>query len=76
MTVRTRNLRLTAIRSFFHFAAYEMPTHSGQIQRVLAMPAKRFDRKLIDFLTRPEADALLEATDNAPGPAAGITRCC
>lgn len=65
VTVRTRNLRLTAIRSFFRFAAYEMPTHSAQIQRVLAMPAKRFDRKLIDFLTRPEADALLAAPDKA-----------
>jgi site-specific recombinase XerD len=59
----TRNLRLTAIRSFFRFAAYEMPTHSAQIQRVLAMPAKRFDRKLIDFLTRPEVDALLDTPD-------------
>ncbi len=65
VTVRTRNLRLTAIRSFFRFAAYEMPTHSAQIQRLLAMPAKRFDRKLIDFLTRPEADALLAAPDKA-----------
>ncbi len=63
VTVSTRNLRLTAIRSFFRFAAYEMPTHSAQIQRVLAMPSKRFDRKLIDFLTRPEADALLDAPD-------------
>jgi site-specific recombinase XerD len=65
VTVRTRNLRLTAIRSFFRFAAYEMPAYSAQIQRVLAMPAKRFDRKLIDFLTRPEADALLAAPDKA-----------
>lgn len=60
---RTRNLRLTAIRSFFRFAAYEMPTHSAQIQRVLAMPTKRFDQRLIHFLTRPEVDALLEAPD-------------
>lgn len=60
---RTRNLRLTAIRSFFRFAAYEMPTHGAQIQRVLAMPAKRFDRRLIDFMTRPEVDALLNAPD-------------
>lgn len=65
VTVRTRNLRLTAIRSFFRFAAYEMPTHSAQIQRVLATPAKRFDRKLIDFMTRPEADALLDAPDKS-----------
>ena len=64
-TVRTRNLRLTAIRSFFRFAAYEMPTHSAQIQRVLAMPAKRFERKLVDFLTRPEVDALLDAPDKS-----------
>jgi site-specific recombinase XerD len=63
ITARTRNLRLTAIRSFFHFAVYEMPTHSAQIQRILAMPAKRFDRKLIDFLTRPEVEALLNAPD-------------
>ncbi|EYU03575.1 Mobile element protein [Pseudomonas aeruginosa PA99] len=65
VTVHTRNLRLTAIRSFFRFAAYEMPTHSAQIQRVLAMPAKRFDRKLINFLTRPEVDALLGAPDRS-----------
>lgn len=62
---RTRNLRLTAIRSFFRFAAYEMPTHSGQIQRVLAMPAKRFERRLIDFMTRPEVDALLSMPDKS-----------
>ncbi len=62
---RTRNLRLTAIRSFFRFAAYEMPTHSAQIQRVLAMPAKRFDRRLIDFMTRSEVDALLNAPDRS-----------
>ncbi|UFS65324.1 tyrosine-type recombinase/integrase [Paracoccus denitrificans] len=63
MGTRTRNLRLTAIRSFFRFAAYEMPAHGAQIQRVLAMPAKRFDRRLIDFMTRPEVDALLSAPD-------------
>jgi len=62
---RTRNLRLTAIRSFFRFAAYELPTNSAQIQRVLAMPVKRFDRRLIDFMTRPEVNALLDAPDRS-----------
>lgn len=42
-----------------------LPTHSAQIQRVLAMPAKRFDRRLIDFMTRPEVDALLNAPDRS-----------
>lgn len=65
VTVRTRNARLTAIRSFFRFAAYEMPMHCAQIERVLAMPTKRFDRKLVGFLTRAEVDALLAAPDIA-----------
>ena len=49
---RTRNLRLTAIRSFFRFAAYEMPTHGAQIQRVLAMPElrERFSRLGLETL--------------------------
>ena len=41
ITIRSRNLRLTAIRSFFHYAAYEEPSRAAQIQRVLAIPGKR-----------------------------------
>ena len=59
--VRTRNLRLTAIRSFFRYAAYQEPANSGQIQQVLAIPSKRHDRKLVGFLTRVEIEALLAA---------------
>ena len=61
----TRNLRLTAIRSFFRYAAFEAPAYSAQIQRVLAMHGKRHHRRLIRFLTRPEVDALLEAPDQS-----------
>lgn len=60
---RSRNLRLTAIRSFFRFAALETPQHSGLIQRVLAIPNKRQPRPLVGFLTRPEINALLAAPD-------------
>ena len=63
LSIRSRNLRLTAIRSFFRFAAFEAPTHSAQIQRLLAIPSKRHPRALIRFLTRPEVDALLTAPD-------------
>ena len=63
ISVRTRNLRLTAIHSFFRFMAFELPEHSAQIQRVLAIPSKRFTRTLVSFLTRPEVDALLAAPD-------------
>jgi len=62
-SARSRNLRLTAIRSFFHFVAYQEPAHSAQIQRILAIPRKRYSRTLVRFLTRPEIDALLAAPD-------------
>jgi site-specific recombinase XerD len=60
---RTRNLRLTAIRSFFRFASYELPSRSAQIQRVLATPRKKYTRRLIGYLTRPEVEAMLSAPD-------------
>ena len=63
ISIRTRNLRLTAIHSFFRYAAFEVPEHAAQIQRVLAIPSKRFTSTLVGFLTRPEVDALLAAPD-------------
>lgn len=60
---RTRNLRLTAIRSFFRFAALERPEHGAVIHRVLAIPNKRCQRPLVGFLTRPEIEGLLGAVD-------------
>ena len=65
ISARTRNLRLTAIHSFFHFLAYEEPGHSLHIQRVLSVPSKRYEKKIIHFLERPETDALLAAPDTA-----------
>jgi site-specific recombinase XerD len=61
---RTRNLRLTAIRSFFQYASFQEPDHSALIQRVLAIPSKRYERPLIDFLTHQEILALLAAPDS------------
>jgi site-specific recombinase XerD len=63
--IRSRNLRLTAIHSFFRYAAFEAPARSAQIQRVLAIPSKRFSRTLVPFLTRAEVDALLAAPNRS-----------
>ena len=60
---RSRNVRLAAIRSFFRYAALEVPEHSALIQRVLSIPRKRHRRPLIDFLVRPEIEALLAAPE-------------
>ena len=62
-SIRTRNARLAAIHSLFRFAALQHPEHAAVIQRVLAIPVKRFDRVEVTYLTEPEVDALLAAPD-------------
>jgi integrase/recombinase XerD len=60
-SVRTRNARLAAIHSLFRYAALRHPEHSQAIQRVVAIPPKRFDRIIVTYLTNSEVDALLAA---------------
>ena len=62
-TARTRNARLAAIHSFFRYLAFQEPAHAALIQRVLAMPSKRCERRPVDFLTREEMEALLAVPD-------------
>ena len=64
-SVRTRNARLAAIHSLFRFAALRHPEQAEVIQRVLAIPPKRFQRALISVLTAPEVDALLATPDRS-----------
>jgi integrase/recombinase XerD len=64
-SVRTRNARLAAIHSLFRFAALAHPQDAAVIQRVLAIPPKRYDQTLITYLTQPETNALLAAPDQA-----------
>jgi integrase/recombinase XerD len=59
--VRTRNARLAAIRSFCQYASRRAPTALAQLQQVLAIPFKRFDRRAVGYLSREEVDALLAA---------------
>ncbi len=61
--VATRNLRLTAIRAFFRFIAFEEPAYSAQIQRILAIPGKLHEKREVHFLSRPEIEAILAAPD-------------
>ena len=62
-SARSRTVRLAAIHAFFHYAALLVPSHSGLIQRVLAIPSKRYDRTPIALLTDTEIDVLLAAPD-------------
>ncbi len=62
---RTRNLRLTAIRSLFRYAALRHPEHAAVIQRVLSIPPKRFEKRIVCYLTAEEVGALTDAPDMA-----------
>lgn len=64
-SVRTRNARLTAIRSFFHYAALKAPEQAELIARVLSIPDKRFHTTEISYLTEAETTALLSAPDRS-----------
>ena len=63
--VRTRNHRLAAIHSLFSYATLRHPEHAATIQRVLAIPPKRFERNLVTYLTDDEVEALVTACDRA-----------
>ena len=62
-STRTRNARLAAIHSLFRFAALEHPEHADLISRVLSIPQKRFDRVIVEFLTKAEVEAILAVPD-------------
>lgn len=63
ISASTRNLRLTAIRSFFRFVAAERPEYLAATQRILAIPSKRCAKPEVTYLTREECQALVASPD-------------
>ena len=59
----TRNLRLSAMRTFGQYLRWKEPTLTSDLDGLLAIPAKRTTRQVLDFLTRDEMEAILEAPD-------------
>ena len=64
-SARSRNTRLSGIRSFFKYVAMNEPQLLHHCQRVLAMPAKRHDKRMIDYLTLAEIEAVIAAPDQS-----------
>ena len=62
-TARTRNLRLAAIKSFFRYLEFRAPVCLDLAQQIHAIPYKRFDQALVDYLDRDELQAVLDAPD-------------
>jgi len=67
---RSRNARLAALHAFFRYVAFTAPAHALLCQQVLAIPSKRFERGIVEFLDEKEMEALLDA----PNPASWIGR--
>jgi site-specific recombinase XerD len=65
LVARSRNTRLAAIHSFFQYVSFQEPACADQCRRVLAIPSKRYERRLIEHLNSEEIDALLAAPDRA-----------
>jgi len=64
-SARSRNTRLAGIRSFFRYVAVNEPAYSLHCQRILAMPSKRHVRRTVNFIDRPEMDALLASPNTS-----------
>ena len=64
-SARSRNTRLSAIRSFFKYVAINEPQLLQHCQQILAIPSKRYEKRTIDYLSRDEIEALLAAPDLA-----------
>lgn len=60
---RTRNTRLAALRAFMRYVSQHSPETLALASQVLAIPLKRFDRRLVQPLSAPELQAVLAATD-------------
>jgi len=60
---RTRNSRLAAIKTFFRFLEYRLPSCLEQARRIRAIPVKKTDEVIIGYLNREEVQALLDAPD-------------
>lgn len=61
--VRSRNARLATLRSFAKYLALQCPHALSDAHQILSIPNKRFEKPLIEFLTREEVQAIL-ATPN------------
>jgi integrase/recombinase XerD len=64
-SIRSRNARFVAIRSFMQYVAYKEPAALGLTQSVLAIPLKRFERRLIGYLPKEQVEAILMAPDES-----------
>ncbi len=62
-SVSTRNVRLAAIHAFFRYVGAHHPEHLERVQRMIGLPFKRADQRVIEYLDRDEIEAVLSRVD-------------
>ena len=74
-SITTRNVRLAAIHAFFRYVGAHHPDHIERAQRILGVPFKRADQRVIEYLDRSEIEAVLARVDRSTRMVDGTTRC-
>jgi len=64
-TVTTRNLRLSALRTFFGYLVSQDTLHASQYQRVISIPIKRSSRRMMEYLEVGEVRAIMDCIDRS-----------
>ena len=62
-SIRSRNQRLAALKSFFHFVIFVDPLTLNEAQRILNLPMKRYTREVLGYLEKTEMEAILNIPD-------------
>jgi integrase/recombinase XerD len=62
-SIKTRNNRLAAIHSFMKYVSFQAPEYMGIVQRVMNVPFKKTELKMVDYLVKEEVDSILENCD-------------
>ncbi len=72
----SRNVRLAAIKSFMHFMEYRVPSALEQIRRVLVIPVKKSDSRLVRHWTPRRSRRFSMHPGQSIGRVSGTVRCC
>ena len=64
-TIRTRNQRLAAIKSFYQYCLYYETNNIYNINQILTIKFKKYTKKLMDYLTEEELETLFKSIDTS-----------
>lgn len=64
-SIRTRNQRLAAIHSFYQYCSVDEIEHIENIQKILSIKTKKYEKKVQEYLTKEEVQTLLARIDTS-----------